>query len=85
MKRFESLYQGTWRLAPDAAGVRVVVLSDTAAQLFVPVLFTIGPPGQIAADAPFLLNQTLVRTAGGWRIASILPIPLPAPTPPPAK
>jgi hypothetical protein len=26
-----------------------------------------------------LVNQTLVKTAAGWRIANILPIPLPAP------
>ena len=39
-----------------------------------------GTPGQPASDAPFLLNQTLVRTAAGWRIANVLPIPLPAPS-----
>ena len=85
LKRFETLYQGTWKLSPDTSNLRVVLLSDTTVQLFVPIMFNIGPPGQPAPDAPFLMNQTLVKTAAGWRIASILPIPLPPPAPAPAK
>ena len=85
MKRFESLYQGTWKLTPDSAGLKVVLLSDGIAQLYVPIMFNIGAPGQPATDAPNLMNQTLVKTAAGWRVASILPIPLPIPTPAPAK
>jgi len=85
LKRFETLYQGTWKLSPDTANLKVVLVTDTTAQLFVPIMFNIGPPGQPAPDAPFLMNQTLVKTPGGWRIASILPIPLPGPTLAPAK
>ena len=85
LKRFETLYQGTWKLSPDTLNLKVVVLSDTTAQLFVPITFNSAPPGQPAPDAPFLMNQTLVKTAAGWRIASILPIPLPPPAPAPAK
>lgn len=85
LKRFETLYQGTWRLSPDLANLKAVLLSDTAAQLFVPVTFNIGATGQPAPDARFLMNQTLVKTAAGWRIANILPIPLPAPATLPPK
>jgi ketosteroid isomerase-like protein len=85
LKRFETMYQGTWKLSPDSSNLKVFSLSDTTAQLFVPIIFNIGPPGQPASDAPFLMNQTLVKTAAGWRIASILPIPLPPPAPAPAK
>lgn len=85
LKRFEMLYQGTWKLSPDTANLKVIFLGDTTAQLFVPIVFNIGPPGQPAPDAPFLMNQTLVRTVAGWRIASILPIPLPPPASAPAK
>ena len=85
LNRFETLYQGTWKLSADTAKLKVVLLNDTSAQLFVPIMFNIGPPGQPAPDAPFLMNQTLVKTAAGWRVASILPIPVPPPnlaTPP---
>ncbi len=85
LKRFESLYQGTWKLSPDMANLKVVLVSDTTAQLYVPITFNIGAPGQPAPDTSFLMNQTLVQTAAGWRIANVLPIPLPAPAAVPAK
>lgn len=85
LKRFEALYQGTWKLTPDTSGLKIVVLGDTSAHLLVPIMFNIGSPGQPAADAPFLMNQTLLKTSQGWRIASILPIPLPPPVQAPAK
>jgi len=85
LKRFETLYQGTWKLSPDTSNLKVVLLGDTTAQLFVPIMFNIGPPGQPAPDTPFLMNQTLVKTEAGWRIANILPIPLPPPATAPAR
>lgn len=85
LKRFETLYQGTWKLSPDVVNLKAVLLSDTTAQLYVPINFNIGPPGQPAPDAPFLMNQTLVKTTAGWRIANILPIPLPSPAAAPPK
>jgi hypothetical protein len=85
LKRFETLYQGTWKLSPDTANLKAVLVSDTTAQLYVPITFNVGALGQPAPDAPFLMNQTLVKTAAGWRIANILPIPLPAPATVPPK
>jgi ketosteroid isomerase-like protein len=79
LKRFEALYQGTWKLSPDASNLKVVLVNDMTAQVYAPITFNIGPAGQAAPDALFLMNQTLTKTAAGWRIANILPIPLPAP------
>ena len=84
MKRFEELYQGTWKLSPDISGLKVVMLSNSTAQLFVPIKLNIGAPGQTAPDTLFLMNQTLVKSGAGWHIANILPIPLPAPAIAPA-
>jgi len=81
LKRFESLYQGTWKLSPDMANLKTVLVGETTAQLYVPITFNIGAAGQPAPDAPFLMNQTLVKTPAGWRIANILPIPVPAAAP----
>lgn len=80
LKRFETLYQGTWKLSPDMPNLKAVLVSDTTAQVHVPITFNIGAPGQPPTDVPFLMNQTLVKTAAGWRIANVLPIPLPAPS-----
>jgi len=81
LQRFAALYQGTWQLSPEASKLKIVSLSETSAQLFVPIMFNIAAPGQPAPDTLFLMNQTLVKTRAGWRIASILPIPVPAPAP----
>lgn len=77
MRRFEANYAGTWTLEPDRAQLRVTVLDATTAQLFVPVVVTAGAPGQAPQPVPIHMNQVLVRTPSGWRIASILPIPVP--------
>ena len=79
LKKFEAYYQGTWKLNPDINNMRVMFLSDTTAQLFVPIIFNIGAAAQLAPDAPVLMNQTLVKTQSGWRVASILPILVPTP------
>jgi len=77
LKRFETLYQGTWRLEPDTASLRVMMVGDNTAHVYVPIVFTIGAAGQGAQTTRFLMNQILVKTSGGWRVASILPIPVP--------
>lgn len=78
MQRFEGNYAGTWNLKPKPGELKVMLLNDGAAQIFVPILFTIGPAGQPAQESWIFINQTLVKTADGWKVASILPIPAPA-------
>jgi uncharacterized protein (TIGR02246 family) len=67
-------YAGTWHLEPDMSHFRSTQLSEDVRQILVPVTFTRGLPGKPAEDNTFLISQTLVRTAGGWRVASIMPI-----------
>jgi len=75
LKRFAALYEGTWRLDPDPSGVKITMIGEGAAQIYAPILFTISPAGQPPQQTRFLMNQVLVRTPGGWRVSSILPIP----------
>jgi uncharacterized protein (TIGR02246 family) len=77
LKRFGEYYQGTWALKPKTNEIKVVELSPGVAQLFAPTVFRIAPAGQTAQPSLFLLNQIYVRTAGGWRLASIFPILVP--------
>lgn len=79
LKRFAALYQGTWHLEPEPAGLKIMMIGDGAAQVFVPILFTIGAPNQQPQQTKFLMNQILVKTQGGWKVSSILPIPAPPP------
>ncbi len=77
LQRFAKLYEGTWRLDPDTTSVRVVPISDSVAQLYAAVQFTIGAPGQPPQVTRFLLNQVFVKSGGAWRVMSIFPIPAP--------
>ena len=79
LARFEALYRGTWKLEPAMPELRVMLLSDGAAQIYVPITFTIGPPGEAPTTTRFLMNQLLLKTADGWRVSTILPIPAAAP------
>jgi ketosteroid isomerase-like protein len=78
LKRFASLYEGTWRLDPETSGLKVIMIGDGAAQIYVPINFTIGAPGQQPQAMRFLMNMVLTKAEGGWRVSSILPIPAPA-------
>jgi ketosteroid isomerase-like protein len=78
LKRFTALYEGTWRLDPETSGLKVIVIADGAAHVYVPINFMIGAPGQQAQPARFLMNMMWARTPGGWKVSSILPIPAPA-------
>ena len=77
LKRFEALYQGTWSLEPKIDELKVFEVQPGVAQLYVPITFMIAPAGQTAQPTRFLMNQTLVKTAEGWKISSVLPIPAP--------
>lgn len=77
MKRFAALYQGTWQLAPDRSALKVMMLGEGVAQLYIPITFSIGSAGQPAQTTKFLMNQVLRKTADGWKVSSILPIPAP--------
>jgi ketosteroid isomerase-like protein len=77
LKRFAALYEGSWKLDPEVANLKVIMLGDSVAQIYVPIIFTIGAPGQPPQQMRFLMNQLLVRTPTGWRVSSILPIPAP--------
>ena len=79
LQRFAALYQGTWRLDPETAGLKIVMLGDSAAQIYIPITFAIGAAGQPAQQTKFLMNQVLVKTPVGWKVSSVLPIPAAAP------
>jgi uncharacterized protein (TIGR02246 family) len=78
LQRFARLYEGTWRLDPELAGLRIVRLADDVAQLHVPIVFTTGEAGQPPARSRLFINQIYVKSDGTWRVTSIFPVPAPA-------
>jgi len=79
LKRFASLYEGTWRLDPELTSLKVILIGESVAQVYVPIMFAIGAVGQPPQPAKFLMNLVLVKTQAGWKVSSILPIPVAAP------
>ena len=75
LKRFEALYQGTWRLEPDMPALRVLLLGDTSAQVYVPIVFTIGAPGQAAQTTRFLMNRCSSKRVEGGASKAFSPFP----------
>jgi ketosteroid isomerase-like protein len=78
LKRFAALYEGTWRLDLEPSDLKITMIADGVAQIYVPIIFTIGAAGQPPQQTRFLMNQVLVKTPDGWRVSSILPIPAPS-------
>lgn len=72
--RMKEYYEGTWHLEPDMSKFEVTAVSDDVVQILVPIVFTRGLPGKPPQDNMFLIGQTLVRSAGGWHFAAIMPI-----------
>jgi uncharacterized protein (TIGR02246 family) len=77
LQRFQALYQGTWSLDPKIDELKVIELQPGVAQIYVPITFMISPVGQAAQPTRFLMNLVAVKTADGWKVSSILPIPAP--------
>jgi uncharacterized protein (TIGR02246 family) len=79
LQRFKALYQGTWSLDPKIDELKVIELQPGVAQIYVPITFMVSPVGQAAQPTRFLMNLVAVKTADGWKVSSILPIPAPQP------
>ena len=77
LMRFETLYKGTWMLDPRKEELKITMFRDDVAQLFVPIMFSIGAAGESVQPARFLMNQLIVKTPSGWKTANILAIPAP--------
>lgn len=72
---FRRTFAGTWRFEPDEAAIKISLLSKDVAQIYAPTRVTVGPAGQPPTIAQFHMTEIAVRTADGWRIATIVATP----------
>ena len=75
LNHFRTIFAGTWRFEPDQSAIRVMPLGSDVAHLYAPARITLGAAGRQAATYPFLINEFAIRTPGGWRISTIVPVP----------
>ena len=75
------LYKGIFVMDPDYLKERVVLLSSTVAETYVPLKISVGYAGQTGTPKPFLMIIDWVRVDGAWRMATDIALPIP-PSPP---
>lgn len=72
---FRTIFAGTWRFEPEEDAIRILPLGPDLAHIYAPTRITAGAPGREAANYAFLVNEFAIRTAEGWRISTIIPVP----------
>lgn len=55
--------------------MRIVPLGADTAHIYAPTKITVGAIGQPGTPYQFLVNEFAIRTAKGWRISTIVPVP----------
>jgi hypothetical protein len=72
---FRTVFTGTWRFEPDEDEIRILPLGPDTAHIYAPTRITVGAAGAESATYNFLVNEIAIRTAEGWRISAIVPVP----------
>jgi ketosteroid isomerase-like protein len=75
MDAFQEQWKGTWTLDPQLKEARIASVAPNVAVLITPLLFTQGDPGGKPSTVPIRWSGVVVKTAAGWRIASIFITP----------
>ncbi len=75
MDHFRTTFEATWKFEPDQDAIRIVPMGPDVAHIYAPTKITIGAAGQPGTPHQFLVNEFAIRTAEGWRISTIVPVP----------
>lgn len=75
LEHFRTVFKGIWRFEPEVEEIKVLPISADVAHIFAPTLITAGSTEGDQKTYRFLVNEFAARTADGWRITSIVPVP----------
>jgi hypothetical protein len=75
MDHFRTTFTATWKFEPDQDAILIIPIGADVAHIYAPTKITIGAAGQPGTAYPFLVNEFAIRTAEGWRISTIVPVP----------
>ena len=81
VNHINELFQGTFVMAPDFDREKVVMLSSTVAETYVPLNISVGYAGQSGTPKPFLMIVEWVKVDSAWKMATDIALPIP-PSPP---
>ena len=75
LDHFGKTFTATWKFEPDQDAIRIVPLGPDVAHIYAPTRITVGAAGQPGTPYEFLVNEFAIRTAEGWQISTIVPVP----------
>ena len=75
LEHFRTTFLGTWKFEPDRDAIRIVPIGAEVAHIYAPTKITVGAALQAGTPYTFLVNEFAIRTANGWRISTIVPVP----------
>jgi hypothetical protein len=78
MAAFQKEWKASWHLNPQLSELRIATVAPGVALLITPLLYTFGDPGEKPTTLPVRWGGVFVKTATGWRIASIFITPFPS-------
>jgi hypothetical protein len=77
MAKWKSEWNGSWHLDPQLSDLRITRIAPSVFLLISPLLLTEGDPGEQPSTDPVRWAGVFVKTASGWRIASLIVTPYP--------
>jgi hypothetical protein len=77
MQHLHDMYQQPFRIDPVYEEERVVFLTPDVAETYAPVKITVAYGGQNPAPKAFIMVLLWIKTPGGWKMTTDIPIPIP--------
>jgi hypothetical protein len=77
MAAWKTAWNGSWHLDPQLDELRITRIAPGVALLITPLLLTSADPGEQPSADPVRWAGVFVKTATGWRIASLIITPYP--------
>jgi hypothetical protein len=77
MAAWKRNWNDSWKLDPQLEELRITRVAPGVALLITPLLLSSADPGEQASTDPVRWGGIFVKTASGWRIASIFITPYP--------
>jgi hypothetical protein len=78
VEHIHGLFAGTFHIEPAYAEERIVLLTNSVAETYVPVQISVAYGGQSGTPQPFLMIIDWVRVGHGtWKMATDIALPIP--------
>ena len=77
IQHLHDMYQTQFRIDPNYDEEKVVFITGDIAETYAPVRITVAYGGQNPVPKPFVMVLLWIKTEGGWKMTTDIPIPVP--------